>query len=77
MKLYTDQQVREAIKMAREGIRSEDNIINSLNFIKSPIELPSNEDIRNEIAFQEGEPFNGIFLEGAFWMRDKIQGSNK
>jgi hypothetical protein len=41
MKLYTEEQVREAIKMAREGVRSEDNIINSLNFIKPTIELPS------------------------------------
>jgi hypothetical protein len=41
MKLYTEEQVKEAIKMAREGVRSEDNIINSLNFIKPTIELPS------------------------------------
>jgi hypothetical protein len=41
MKLYTEEQVREAIKMAREGVRSEDNIINSLNFIKPTIELPN------------------------------------
>jgi len=41
MKVYTEEQAREAIKMAREGVRSEDNIINSLNFIKPTIELPS------------------------------------
>jgi hypothetical protein len=41
MKVYIEEQVREAIKMAREGVRSEDNIINSLHFIKPTIELPS------------------------------------
>lgn len=41
MKLYTEEQIKEAIKMAREGVRSEVNIINSLNFIKPTIELPS------------------------------------
>ena len=41
MKLYTVEQMRDAIKMARNGARSEDNIIGSLNFIKPPIELPS------------------------------------
>ena len=34
MKLYTVEQMRDAIKMARNGARSEDNIIDSLNFIK-------------------------------------------
>ena len=45
MKLYTEEQVREAIEMAREGIMSKDSIIGSLNFIKPPIELPSNKEI--------------------------------
>ena len=45
MNLYTDQQMRNAIKMARNGARSEDNIIDSLNFIKPYIELPSDEEM--------------------------------
>ena len=48
MKLYTEEQMRDAIKMARNGVRSEDNIIGSLNFIKPPIELPSDEEIDEE-----------------------------
>ena len=39
MKLYTEQQMRDAIKMARNGARSEDNIIGSLNFIKQHSEV--------------------------------------
>jgi len=79
MKLYTEEQVREAIKMAREGVRSEDNIINSLNFIKPTIELPSDEEI-DEKAFQV--PYDNTkdfydlqFIKGAKWMRDKIKGT--
>ena len=61
MKLYTEEQVREAIDRAREGIRiyrvnefetekefdfSEDSVINSL----IPIEFPSDEDIIKDYA---------------------------
>jgi predicted RNA methylase len=51
MKLYTEEQVRDAIKMAREGIRSEDNIIGSLNFINPPIELPSDDNVKKHIDY--------------------------
>ena len=80
MKLYTEEQVREAIKMAREGVRSEDNIINSLNFIKPTIELPSDEEIEASmfpLNSPEQELYNGGREEGAKWMRNKIQGGNK
>jgi hypothetical protein len=88
MNLYTEQQMRDAIKMARNGARSEDNIIGSLNFIKPPIELPSDEEIEfakenawSTYEYQEGNlystTFNGGFQLGAKWMRDKIQGGNK
>jgi hypothetical protein len=82
MKLYTEEQVREAIKMAREGVRSEDNIINSLNFIKPTIELPSDEEIKkmmelDGMEFDEFDPYDVSYLGGATWMRNKIQGGNK
>jgi hypothetical protein len=74
MKLYTEEQVREAIKMAREGVRSEDNIINSLNFIKPTIELPSDEEIQKESLKSD---FEYTFRNGAKWMRNKIQGGEQ
>ena len=81
MKLYTVEQMRDAIKMARNGARSEDNIIGSLNFIKPPIELPSDEGIRkimelDDMEFDEFDPYHLSHLDGAKWMRDKIQGGN-
>ena len=81
MNLYTEQQMRDAIKMARNGARSEDNIIDSLNFIKPYIELPSDEEIK--IKSDEFELNSKVslgmhisFEHGAKWMRDKIQGGN-
>lgn len=80
-KLYTEQQMRDAIKMARNGARSEDNIIDSLNFIKPYIELPSDEEIKKIMEFDgmeidEFDPYDLSYLGGAIWMRNKIQGGN-
>jgi hypothetical protein len=82
MKLYTEEQLREAIKIAREGVRSEDNIINSLNFIKPSIELPSDEEIKkmmelDGMEFDEFDPYDVSYLGGATWMRNKIQGGEQ
>jgi hypothetical protein len=82
MKLYTEEQVREAIEMAREGIRSKDSIIDSINFIKPPIELPTDDEIKqlNPYPFASSGS-NLIWYFGAKdvvnWMRNKIQGGNK
>ena len=77
MNLYTEQQMRDAIKMARNGARSEDNIIGSLNFIKPPIELPSDEEIGQEFKnYSENWEVRQALEHGAKWMRDKIQGGN-
>ena len=49
MKVYTENQVRDAIKMAREGIRSKDSIIDTLNFMKPPIELPNDQSLNDKL----------------------------
>ena len=51
MNLYTEQQMRDAIKMARNGARSEDNIIDSLNFIKQHTEvtMSNNKQSSNQV----------------------------
>lgn len=78
-KLYTEEQVKKAIELAREcehecgGVyfdHTEKEIVEELK----PIELPSDEEIEN-YARQSGfvHPF---VSRGAKWMRDKIQGGN-
>ena len=75
MKLYTEEQVVRAIKLALDSPYHSHLVVDYL----TPIELPSDEEIDNEFA-----PANEIidevtymFIEGAKWMRDKIQGGNK
>ena len=82
MKLYTEEQVKMAIQMADKYnylITSEEcDIVNSL----TPIELPSDEEIikimeLDDMEFDEFDPYHLSHLDGAKWMRDKIQGGNK
>ena len=78
MKLYTEEQVREAIRLTHSSNRRyldwlEDDIVNAL----SPIELPSDEEIEDRIGFEYPATYQNAFKEGAKWMRDKISGGNK
>ena len=86
MKLYTEEQVRHAIKMARSSynifttpfIYNQDEVLQQL----TPIEPPSDEEI---IAKSKQEPDNSDietaarigYVAGAKWMRDKIQGGKQ
>lgn len=87
MKLYTEEQVRHAIKMARSSYNifttpfmyDQDEVIEHL----TPIELPSDEEIgklRDEhIPIDEEDMWSErlYFTLGAKSMIDKIQGGNK
>ena len=93
MKLYTEEQVRQAIKMADKYHHILDSEESEIIYVLESIELPSDEEIdrESEVLYpinkggsmwmpsrydidknnrQEG------FLDGAKWMRDKIQGGN-
>lgn len=78
MKIYTESQLRNALKDAMlRGMRKPSKyesivelMINDLN----PIKLPSDGDIER-YAFDNVESIS--FEEGAKWMRDLIQGDNK
>ena len=78
MKLYTEEQVRKAINDGSlysyingdfEFKNSEDDIINSL----TPIELPTDEEIKNYWSYGYGGD-SGSAIFGAKWLRDKIKG---
>jgi len=72
MKLYTEEQVKKMLDLARFTYNSEDKILLS----QIPIELPSDEEVMREIQFDEFDPEDIIYLAGINWMRDKIQGGN-
>ena len=77
VKLYTEEQVKKMLDLARFTYNSEDKILLS----QIPIELPSDDEIY-ERAFQQWGDYSktshqNAYLEGAKWMRNKIQGGNK
>ena len=82
MKLYTEEQVRQAF---RNGfIYANLNEINENQFINSlvPIELPTDEEIKkmmelDGMEFDEFDPYDASYLGGATWMRNKIQGGEQ
>ena len=75
MKLYTEEQVREAIGFGYCDIdsMSQDEYINTL----TPIELPSDEEIEkftDTMFYGEKKYF---VKTGAFWMKQQILNQNK
>ena len=79
MKLYTTDQVIDIFE--KYGNMSAINARNIIDLSES-IELPSDEGIRkimelDDMEFDEFDPYHLAHLEGAKWMRDKIQGGNK
>ena len=81
MKLYTEEQLKEAIKMALHGfgIGGIEDTIEVVASKFTPIELPSDEEIeemgKDVIVYNDTK--RGWFVEGLRFMRDKIQGGNK
>ena len=79
MKLYTEEQVREALRMTLGSLKisTENDIVNSLN----PIYLPSDEEIDKEafqVPYDNTKDFYDLkFIKGAKWMRDKIKGTEQ
>ena len=86
MKLYTENQILNAyyngwhyrsVSFVNGEVGKfpfyRDEFINSL----TPIELPSDDEIKQEADSYHGlESYNTTFVQGAKWMRDKIQGCN-
>jgi hypothetical protein len=69
MKLYTEEQVKQMFEQFQTHLPFHYEILlkEHMNEL-TPIELPSDEEIRKLIGVE--------WWEGAKWMRDKIQGGN-
>ncbi len=86
MKLYTEEQVREAFT---KGIRYASSIhlasfseqykyIDKIIDLLTPIELPSDEEISIEASNRHyGTNFKHVFASGAKWMKEQILNQNK
>ena len=76
MKLYTEEQVVNALnRVFIESITIED--VNEVMRSLTPIELPSDEELKKQFDVHEFDPYDLAYLGGAIWMRNKIQGGNK
>ena len=76
MKLYTEEQVIEMVEKSRQtGLTAEYLILTT-----TPIELPSDEEI-DELFPKTNTLYEALgrsgMIEGAKWMRDKIQGGDQ
>jgi hypothetical protein len=72
VKLYTEEQVERAIDLAKRNV-SKNRIVESL----TPIELPSDEELKKQFDVDEFDPYDVAYLGGAMRMRNLIQGGNK
>jgi len=87
MKLYTEEQMKSFYELGKfDGIvaREKDVDVEIKNY--TPIELPSDEEIEDKGKWAFNDAGHTIFthyntvpswVDGAKWMRDKIQGGNK
>ena len=73
MKLYTEEQVIEAMKLARHTYDTKDEIFKRF----TPIELPSDEEIGKDIGSGMHDFYKGGFIEGAKWIKEQILNQNK
>ena len=74
MKLYTEEQVKEAMFLYKAPIRP---LVQQVLEQLTPIELPSAEDIANkaDILFTLEEQES--FIDGAKWLKEQILNQNK
>jgi hypothetical protein len=74
VKLYTQEQLERGMDLANRNV-SKKSILESL----TPLELPSDEEIREVIKpFQnEMDDFDLGFRNGVQWLREKIQGGEQ
>lgn len=78
MKLYTEEEILSLLKI---HLADEDQAESFVELL-TPIELPSDEEIRkimelDDMEFDEFDPYHVSHLDGAIWLRDKIQGGKK
>lgn len=77
MKLYTEEQVKDAIWTLVHSFADGESILQKSMAILTPIELPSDEDIKEHTKEFMFESNKELFYNGAKWVINKIKGGNK
>ena len=78
MKLYTEEQMKEAIKIALHGfgIGGIEDTIEVVASKFTPIELPTDDELKKQFDIDEFDPYDLAYLGGAIRMRNLILGGN-
>ena len=80
MKLYTEEQVRNAIADACADAWDNSFKVDATKILNqlTPIELPSDEDISTQASNRHyGTNFKHVYTSGAKWMKEQILNQNK
>ena len=72
MKLYTEEEIKRGLDNPVSFDMTTDEFISSL----SPIELPTDEEIKKEMEYDEFDPYDVAYFGGLSYMRNLIQGGN-
>ena len=78
MKLYTKEMFIQAAEKCEVSMIDAEHIMKYIDEYVTPIELPSDEEVEKYLNMK-GHPlsYDNGFEDGAWWMRDKIQGGNQ
>ena len=75
MTLYTEEEVLRVLNMVSKLYKP--LTVNQTIEHLTPIELPSDEEIKKMMEFDEFDSYDVSYLGGATWMRNKIQGGEQ
>ena len=73
MKLYTEEQVKKAIRVAGQVVWEDEEIFSLL----PSIELPSDDEIKHCIGSVNYTEYDNGFIQGIKWMKEQILNQNK
>ena len=82
VKLYTEEQLVNTIDAIRDYLKNypekfHESMIEKHLKNLTAIELPSDEEIKKEMEYDEFDPYDVAYFGGISYMRNKIQGGNK
>jgi len=77
MKLYTEEHLKIFYHLGKiDGFIGRQDDVDELIKNYPPIELPSDEEIKKEMEYDEFDPYDIAYFGGISYMRNKIQGDN-
>jgi len=81
MKLYTEEQLVNTVEAIRDYLKNypekfHESMIEKHLKNLAPIELPSDEEIKKEMEYDEFDPYDVAYFGGLSYMRNLIQGGN-